>query len=72
VLRSTGGISTKRLCEELPEYANRLRARFDEVRDRTVTLPFVLTYGDFNPNNLYEEPYRGAQIRVIERMEGIG
>lgn len=48
------GIWFDRLCDELPEHAVKLRARFAEVQERTAGLPFVITHGDFNPNNLYE------------------
>ncbi|MBU1292928.1 aminoglycoside phosphotransferase family protein [Patescibacteria group bacterium] len=47
------GILFSALCEELPEYAERLRLRFGKVRERVSQIPFVLTHGDFNPNNLY-------------------
>ena len=47
------GIWLKELCDELPEYAERLRARFEKVRGGAGSLPFVLNHGDFNPNNLY-------------------
>ncbi len=47
------GIWLDRLCEELPEYADRLRTIFKRVQEHTQELPFVLTHGDFNPNNLY-------------------
>lgn len=47
------GIWLDQVCKELPEYADRVRARFESVQDNTQEIPFVLTHGDFNPNNLY-------------------
>jgi len=47
------GIHFDPLCEELPEYAPLLRKRFEEAKSRMSAMPFVLTHGDFNPNNLY-------------------
>lgn len=47
------GILLDDLCEELPEYADKLRARYEIVEENTKGLPNVLTHGDFNPNNLY-------------------
>lgn len=47
------GILLDSLCDELPEHATKLQDRFNQVRERTVELPFVITHGDFNPNNLY-------------------
>lgn len=47
------GILFERVCEEFPDDAERLRARFEKVKQRTDDLPFVITHGDFNPNNLY-------------------
>lgn len=47
------GILLEKLCEELPDYARRLRQRFAEAQANLAPLPFVLTHGDFNPNNLY-------------------
>ena len=49
------GVLLERLCNELPDYAEKLRSRFEKVRERTAMLPFVITHGDFNPNNLYPE-----------------
>lgn len=47
------GVLLEELCRELPEHQTRLDNRFAQVRERTAQLPFVLTHGDFNPNNLY-------------------
>ena len=47
------GILLESLCEEMPECADRLRTRFEEVKSRAASFPFVLTHGDFSPNNLY-------------------
>lgn len=47
------GIFLNQLCQELPEYAEKLRARFDTAMEHFAVLPFVITHGDFNPNNLY-------------------
>ncbi len=47
------GILLDNLCNELPEYSAKIRARFAEIKDRLAVFPFVLTHGDFNPGNLY-------------------
>lgn len=47
------GVWLGELCEELPEYAEALIKRFEIVRNHTEALPFVLTHGDLNPNNMY-------------------
>jgi hypothetical protein len=47
------GIWLNVLCEEMPTHVESLRQRFKEAQDRFNILPFVLTHGDFNPNNLY-------------------
>lgn len=49
------GVLLEELSEELPEHAEGLRIRFQEVQERTKQLPFVVTHGDFNPNNLYSK-----------------
>lgn len=51
----TAGIFLTQLCEELPAYAEQLRVRFERVKDHLAALPFVITHGDFNPNNLYPD-----------------
>ena len=47
------GIHVETLCDELPEYADKIRARFEELKARIAAFPFVITHGDFNANNLY-------------------
>ncbi len=47
------GIHLDILCQELPEYAEKIQARFKEMQKRTAELPFVISHGDFNPHNLY-------------------
>lgn len=47
------GIHLHELCVEMPEHADRLRARFEMVKDSSAELPFVLTHGDLNPHNMY-------------------
>jgi hypothetical protein len=47
------GIWLPQLCDELPDHADAIIARFETLRKHTEQLPFVLTHGDFNPNNLY-------------------
>ncbi|MEO5646128.1 MAG: aminoglycoside phosphotransferase family protein, partial [Candidatus Paceibacterota bacterium] len=47
------GIWLGQLCEEMPENAEAIITRFEKLRKHTEQLPFVLTHGDFNPNNLY-------------------
>ena len=49
------GILLQKLSEELPEHAEGLGIRFQEVQEKTKQLPFVVTHGDFNPNNLYSK-----------------
>lgn len=49
------GIYIEELCKELPEYAEKLRNRFQSVYERLSTFPFVLSHGDFNPRNLFPE-----------------
>lgn len=41
------------LCDELPELSDKLKARFEKVCNTLEAVPFVLSHGDFNPNNLY-------------------
>lgn len=47
------GIHLDTLCEELPQHADKIQARFKEIQARTLELPFVISHGDFNPHNLY-------------------
>lgn len=47
------GIHLDILCQELPQYAEKIKARFKEVQERATELPFVISHGDFNPHNLY-------------------
>ena len=49
------GIKLDELCNELPEYAIRLREKFKDVFARITIFPSVITHGDFNPQNLYED-----------------
>lgn len=47
------GVHLDILCQELPQYAEKIKARFKEVQERATELPFVISHGDFNPHNLY-------------------
>lgn len=47
------GIFLDVLCDELPEYAERIRSRFSIAHERLSAFPFVLSHGDFNPRNLF-------------------
>ena len=47
------GVHLDILCQELPQYAEKIKARFKEVQKRATELPFVISHGDFNPHNLY-------------------
>lgn len=47
------GIHLDILCEELPEYAEQITAKFEELKNRVQSLPFVLNHGDFNSHNLF-------------------
>ena len=49
------GIHLDILCEELPDYAAAIQSRFRRCIERFAPFPFVITHGDFNPNNLYPE-----------------
>lgn len=73
------GIHLDSMCEELPEYAESMNERFSQVKQKTASLPFVLTHGDFNPNNLYPDgvidfedsfyaPYGYDQISAITHI----
>ena len=42
------------MLAELPEKENELKKKFEEISKRVSVFPFVVTHGDFNPNNLYE------------------
>ena len=46
-------IHIRTLCRELPEYAERIEARFKEITERLSVFPTVLSHGDFNPQNLF-------------------
>ncbi len=46
-------IHVRTLCKELPEYAERIQARFAEIIERLSVFPNVLSHGDFNPQNLF-------------------
>lgn len=41
------------MCKELPDYADKIRQRFELVKDRMQSVPFVLCHGDYNPFNLF-------------------
>lgn len=47
------GIHLDILCLELPQYAEKIQAKFKEIQERAAALPFVISHGDFNPHNLY-------------------
>lgn len=49
------GIHLDELCDELPEQAPKIRSIFDAAKQKIAALPFVITHGDFNPNNLYPD-----------------
>jgi len=49
------GIHLDILCGELPEYRDAILNRFEGVKKRLGVVPFVITHGDFNPNNLYPD-----------------
>jgi hypothetical protein len=49
----TNGIHLDVLCKELPHCSQIIQSRFESVLDRLSIFPFVVTHGDFNPNNLY-------------------
>lgn len=49
------GIHLDILCQELPHYSEAIGSRFRQCIDRFAPFPFVITHGDFNPNNLYPE-----------------
>lgn len=51
----SSGIYLEVLCDELPEHAQKVRARFDAVFERLAQFPYVLSHGDFNPRNLFSE-----------------
>lgn len=51
----TRGIHLDILCQELPHYSEAIRSRFRQCIERFSPFPFVITHGDFNPNNLYAE-----------------
>lgn len=43
------------LIEELPQYAENIKTRFDQATSHLSELPFVLTHGDFNPFNTHRK-----------------
>lgn len=43
------------LLEELPEYAEKIKTRFEKAVSSLSRLPFVLTHGDFNPFNTHRK-----------------
>lgn len=47
------GIHLDILCQELPQYAEKIQTRFKKIQEKTAELPFVISHGDFNPHNLY-------------------
>ena len=47
------GIHLDVLCDELPQYKDKISIVFEGVKQRLSGFPFVITHGDFNPNNLY-------------------
>lgn len=47
------GIHLDILCSELPQYKDKIMALFESISYRLADFPFVITHGDFNPNNLY-------------------
>lgn len=47
------GIRLEELKKEMPEHAPQLERRFQSAIERLGSTPYVLTHGDFNPNNLY-------------------
>lgn len=49
------GIHLDILREELPSYSEAIQSRFEQCIARLSPFPFVITHGDFNPNNLYPE-----------------
>ena len=60
------GIHLDVLCKELPEQASKIQAVFERTKEKFAAFPFVVTHGDFNPNNLYptgvidlEDSFRG-------------
>ena len=47
------GIHLDFLLKELPESAAVISAKFEAVQSKLSTFPFVVTHGDFNPQNMY-------------------
>ena len=47
------GIHLAILLEELPQYRDAIESRFRKVTENLSVFPFVVSHGDFNPNNLY-------------------
>lgn len=51
----TNSIHLDILCNELPEYSKKIQSIFLDIKARLSVFPFVLTHGDFNPNNIYPD-----------------
>jgi len=49
------GIQLATLCKELPDYERVITDRFADAIKNLSPFPFVVTHGDFNPNNLLPE-----------------
>ncbi len=47
------GFQLSTILAELPHEAERIRRRYASAVERLAVLPFVITHGDFNPNNMY-------------------
>jgi hypothetical protein len=54
-LKFSNDIYLDMLLEELPEYAEKIKIRFDMAISHLSELPFVLTHGDFNPFNTHRK-----------------
>lgn len=49
------GLNVQFNIEELPELKNDILRAFEKVKERTRSLPYVLTHGDFNAYNILEK-----------------
>ncbi len=47
------GIHLDIICRELPEYADRIVARYKQSEERLKAFPFGIMHGDFTPFNIY-------------------
>lgn len=47
------GINMDFILEELPDHRLNLTKAFEKIKEKTDSLPFVLTHGDLNPYNLF-------------------